>query len=309
MDSNPIYGVTDYFHRSLTIFKAKNQYLPIQMRGSEKKYSSKSKFYLNKWFLDFVGDDGETMIFYAAELIWHGIRIPYANWLHCDSNGNITQKSRFRHVQFPEIENKLIHWNDSLFGIKGTWKKLTEAIKLRVFESMEGTLDWHCFQPASITKLNINGISLKGKGYVEKLILTVPVWKVPMDELRWGHVVSKNHQIVWIEIKNTESRKWLWLNAELHENCIIQDDFLLIPDINISLQLDKSTVLESEKKLTSITDKLVKFIPGIKKMVPVNFLLADECKWLSKVNIYRNNELCDFGYSIHEYVNFKPTEL
>ena len=125
-----------------------------------------------------------------------------------------------------------------------------------------------------------------------------------MHELRWGHIVSEKYQVVWIELKDEKTCQWLWLNGELIKNCSIQNKVLFIPDRNIEIQLDIITVLESEKKLTSIVDKLGRFIPGIKKLVPIHFLLADEFKWLSKASIREKNQIVDSGFSIHEFVNF-----
>lgn len=276
------------------------------MNGSGKAYNSRSKFYLNKWYLDFIGKNGEVMIFYAAELIWHGIKIPYTNWLHRNYSGEIKQKSRFHHVHFPERKNKLVVWNDKYFGIHGRWKESAEAVQAQIFESEEGELHWHCYQPSSATNLQIDGKTLEGSGYVEQLVLTIPAWKIPMEELRWGHVISEKYKMVWIELKGENTKQWLWLNGELIINCTIQNDLIFIPEKNIQIHFDRSTLLESEKKITSLADKLGRFIPGINKLVPINFLLADEFKWLSKVTIRVRNEIVDSGFSIHEFVNFKP---
>ena len=275
------------------------------MSGSEKVHVPKSKFYLNKWYLDFISVNGEAMIFYAAQLIWHGVEIPYSSYMHHKYSGETEQKSGF-HINFPKQTNNLVIWNDKDFGIHGTWKKSSEAIHAQIFESEKGELNWHCYQPSSITELEIQGKKRKGTGYVEQLIITIPVWVIPMDELRWGHVVSEKHKIVWIELKGGNTNRWLWLNGELMKNYNIKDDLIFIYDKNFRIYFDRNTVLESEKKLTSLANKLKRFIPGIKNLIPINFLLADECKWFSKVTIEVNNKIVENGFSIHEFVNFKP---
>ena len=65
-------------------------------------------FYLSKWFLDFTGENGEAMIFYAAILKWHGLVIPYTSWLNYDKLQRVKQKSRVHHVYNPVINDKLI---------------------------------------------------------------------------------------------------------------------------------------------------------------------------------------------------------
>jgi hypothetical protein len=39
--------------------------------------------------------------------------------------------------------------------------------------------------------------------------------------------------------------------------------------------------------------------------MPLNFLMADEYKWLSKGQLQANNKTLSNGMAIHELVNFK----
>ena len=176
------------------------------MKESEKTKKNTS-FYLNKWYFDFIGENGEAMIFYAAELILHGIRIPYTSWLNCSSDKQIENKWTFKNLVFPELEQNEIIWKHPGFKIDGSWKKISPSVEAAIFESPEGKLDWFCYQPASDVQLNISGKQIIGKGYAERLILTLPVWKIPMKQLRWGHIISKKHQLVWIEIINSHAQK------------------------------------------------------------------------------------------------------
>jgi hypothetical protein len=262
------------------------------------------KFRLTKWFLDFVGDQGESMIFYAAKLNWYGWAIAYTSWLNYNRVSGVQLKSRFHHVQIPQIRNHAITWQDDRFGVSGTWEPLAEKIEARIFDSREGILDWTCFQPASKVQLTINGKTLNGRGYVEQLHLTVPPWRIPMDELRWGRFGSDENNLVWIELREKECRKWLWLNGEKIENCSIEDDRISMPGHNLVLNLDRGVVLESEKKIFNLVHKMVRYMPGAGKFIPLNFLMADEYKWLSRGDVHRNDCLCANGMAIHERVTF-----
>jgi len=265
----------------------------------------KGNFKLNKWFLDFVGSNGQAMIFYAAKLTWKGLVIPYSSWLNYDPSDGVSHKARFRNIQMPEKTENLIKWNDSKFKVEGTWKAQSKPLQARLFDSDEGYLDWQCFQPASQVQLHINNRTLQGKGYVEQLILTAPPWKIPMDELRWGHYGSNEYQMFWIELREEEKRQWLWLNEEKIETCIIEDDHISIPEKDITLKLDRDVVLESEKKIFTVIEKLIHFIPEFKKVIPLNFLMADEIKWLSKGELQTRGKTISAGVAIHELVKFK----
>ena len=113
----------------------------------------------------------------------------------------------------------MITWSDRQFGVSGCWKSLTTPVNARLFDSGEGFIDWKCHQPASNVTLKFNERTIEGIGYAEQLILTVPPWKIPMDELRWGRFGSSGNQMVWIELREEEKWQWLWLNGEKIKNC------------------------------------------------------------------------------------------
>ena len=275
------------------------------MHKEEKKYTSGRNFHLNKWFLDFTGENGEAMIFYAAKLTWHGLTTTYTSWLRYDKASGVRLKSRFRNVQFPEMQDSLIRWNDSKFRVSGTWESVSKPIQARLFDLEEGYLDWKCYQPASKVHLRIKDRVLEGSGYAEQLILTVPPWKIPMDELRWGRFGSDGINLVWIELQEKEKRQWLWLNGEKSDDCIIEDDHISLPGKNLVLKLDRGVVLESEKKIFSVVENLVRLILGFNKIIPLSFLMADEIKWLSKGEFQAQGNTIADGMAIHELVNFK----
>ncbi|MEI6677354.1 MAG: hypothetical protein WCL21_02030 [Mariniphaga sp.] len=275
------------------------------MNEKEIKQTPEGNFCLDKWFLDFVGENGEAMIFYAATLTWHGWSSSYTSWLHYDGSSGVHLKSRFRSIQFPQIKDNLITWNDPKSGMSGTWESMAEMIQSRIFDSEEGFLEWKCFQPASKVQLKINDSVLDGRGYAEQLILTIPPWKIPMNELRWGHFGSAENNMVWIELREKKIQRWFWLNGEKIENCTIEDDHIALPGKGLILNLDRGVLLESEKKIFSIATKIVRFIPGFKRVMPLNFLMADEIKWLSKGQLRTNQNIHSTGTAIHEFVNFK----
>jgi hypothetical protein len=273
------------------------------------KDSFTSNFHLSKWFLDFVGENGEAMIFYSAKLTWHGWSTSYTSWLRYDAASGVQLKSRFSKVQIPLLNGNSITWSDTKFGVSGTWESLANRIETRLYDSGEGYLDWKCYQPASNVRLKLNDNILDGKGYAELLILTAPPWKIPMDELRWGRFGSDEFNIVWIELREHQKTQWLWLNGEKFENCIIDDHFISIPEKDLVLNLDRDVLLESEKKINTVVEKIIRYIPGFNKVIPINFLMADEFKWLSNAQLNSKNKTLAKGMAIHELVNFKTFKL
>ena len=107
----------------------------------------RSNFHLNKWFLDFVGNNGETMIFYSAKLSWKGFSVHYASWIDYHPESGVKVKSHFLNVQVPEIKDKLITWYDDKFKISGSWETMDEPLYARIFDSDDGFLTGTVFSP------------------------------------------------------------------------------------------------------------------------------------------------------------------
>lgn len=275
------------------------------MKKGESKNKPDARFWLSKWFLDYTGENGEAMIFYSAKLVYYRLSVFYTSWLNYNPESGVRLKSRFTRVQIPQQKDELIMWNDSEFGISGTWESSAQMIRSRLYDSEVGFLDWECHQPASKVHLKIGERALEGTGYAEQLILTAPPWKIPMDELRWGRFVSFADNMVWIELREKDKQQWLWLNGERIEDCFIEDDQIILPEKKLALNLDRGVILESEKKIFFLTNKIVRYIPGFRKLIPLSFLMADETKWLSKGQLQSEGRTLATGMAIHELVDFK----
>lgn len=268
----------------------------------------RSDFHLNKWFLDFIGNNGETMIFSVAKLSWKGIAVYYGSWIHYDPESGVQERSHFRNVIFPEKKDNLITWQDDEFKVSGSWKSVAKPLQARIFESVHGYLDWNCFQPASIVQLKIKDKIIEGDGYVEQLVLTAPPWLIPMNDLRWGRFRSLHDTMVWIELRKETKQQWVWLNGEKLMNCSIEHDHISSPE-NFLLKLDCWVVLESERKIYRVMHKLLRYLPGFYKLMPTKFFMAYNHKWLSKGEFQKKGGPVTQGIAIHEWVNFNAQDL
>ncbi len=275
------------------------------MKNNSSISTLQNDFHLEKWYLDIVTENGNTMIFYAAKLKWKKWELPYTSWLSYNKETGAVCKSKFRKVKLPKQKNDIISWNDDKFNISGTWKALSSPINTQLFQSNEGELIWNCFQPRAKVSVIINGEEISGIGYTEQLTLNLFPWKLPMNELRWGRYTSKANYIVWIELKKgTEKQQWLWFNGVKHENSTISDNLIYIPKEDLSLILDKNVILIEEKKILKIVTVILSYLPSFKNPISNNFLNADESKWLSNTTLLKNGKFVEEGWSIHEFVNF-----
>jgi hypothetical protein len=90
------------------------------------------------------------------------------------------------------------------------------------------------------------------------------------------------------------------------ENCTIEDDRIILPDQGLTLDMDRQVVLNADKNIFSVVEKMLSYLPGFKKAIPLQFLMADNFKWLSRSKLSDGNQTLAEGMTIHEFVNFKP---
>lgn len=263
---------------------------------------NKPLFNLEKWFLDVVDSDNRTSIFYAAKLNWLGVRFQYVDWIHYDGDNICSQEKKFRRVSLPSINRQTILWEDLKLNIKGEWTSMDNPINACVYDSPKGQLNWHCYQPRSHVKLNINNQEIEGLGYVEKLVLTAYPWHIPMDHLRWGRFVSPRHSLVWIELRESVIRQWVWLDgAKIKDRCEIND--ISVANKTFTLTLNKEKTLESGRSISKALGVLLKGVLNFNNPIRSNFANAYSQKWLSHGQLKIDNEI-DQGMVIHEWVNF-----
>jgi hypothetical protein len=44
-----------------------------------------------------------------------------------------------------------------------------------------------------------DGKQVTGPGYAERVSMTIPPWKVPIEELRWGRFLGADRSVIWID--------------------------------------------------------------------------------------------------------------
>ena len=84
----------------------------------------------------------------------------------------------------------------------------------------------------------------------------------------------------------------------------MDDSAIHVPAIDLTLKLDRSAILESEKKIQSVVKILVKYLPGFDRIMPSAFLMAEETKWLSQGELIKEGRSICIAPVIHERVDF-----
>jgi hypothetical protein len=214
------------------------------------------------------------------------------------SASEIANKSSVRRECLPVETSGLVTFESRHLGVKGTWTAEATLLGRTVFESDDGSVEWCCIQPKSRVKIEIgDGGRLDGLGYAERLTLTIPPWKLPMRELRWGRFISEDHSLVWIDWQGQHAVRNVYLDGTFLGAERITDSELVLRDCE--LQLDQELTLRSGR----LVDTVLPGAPLLAKIFPLALLQSEEHKWRSR-GVLTNGDKRSEGWAIHEVVRW-----
>jgi hypothetical protein len=237
-------------------------------------------FSLSKWYLDCVTEAGDVTIVYTGELRWGAVHLGFSSVL--------TQGGERHSLRFTPVDTSPICCRSDALGIDGVWTPMAPPIRRAVAECT----DWNCIAPATRVRLN----NTTGLGYVERLIMTVPPWNLPVKMLRWGRMVADAGFIVWID---QDGRRIVYQNGREAEATELTDTCIAFTD-GSRITLDCSLVLrEGPLGKTALAG-----IPAIGRILPRRLLGMTECKWRSRALLTQPGREPISAWAIHERVEW-----
>lgn len=257
-------------------------------------------FHLAKWYMDCIADDGTTVIGYSARLSWKRLTLNYASYLLSVPGREPKSSTSLFVSEFPLRRNDSVEWSCKGLDLRGSWKQRFPSVEKELLRNLDGSIRWSCIMPGAEAWMKIGDETVRGNGYVEFLEMTIPVWKLPIEELRWGRFVTETDSVVWIDWKGAHPLQTVFHNG-LPITCdVVNDSMIRSADGKLLLTLDRSTVLRSGALINTALKKM----PMVESIIPKNVLMTDECKWLSASTL-RHNGTDSTGFAIHEVVRFK----
>jgi len=261
--------------------------------------SKVSSFLLSKWYLDCLDPNGNGTIVYAAELRWKTLRMRYASTLIL-AGGKVEIASSIRNCPLPERSDGKIVLRLPHLGVAGVWEGFAPPVEHVIFEDNSGSVLWNCLQPAARVELSLRGRTSSGLGYAELLQISVPPWRLPLDELHWGRFISESDSLVWIDWRGSYSRRLLLHNAKETEVDSITEEEVRGAGGQLCLSLDRGLVLRSGKLGKTV-------FPSIRRLaraIPLSMLQVHETKWRSHGALRLGGNSAS-GWAIHEIVRWK----
>lgn len=252
-----------------------------------------SGFQLDKAYFDLVDNRGRVFIGYEARLRWKTLILGYRGFIIYQQAQGIIEKGEFLFKEEPiALEGKEIFYR---FGdVNGCWVREGESFKEALLDSAQGKIAWNCIQPRSEVSLNYNSDLFSGKGYLEKISLTIPPWKLPIQELYWGRFHSAQNTVVWIRWEGSQPNVWIYHNSKRVSGTVTVER---ISFGNFMLDLNNSVILRND----SIGNTLFRGFQNLMKLFPARILNLKETKWAGQGELKSGDEV-EMGTVIHEKV-------
>lgn len=233
-------------------------------------------FSLDKWYFDCVAQDDSAVIGYAAKLRSGMLHLHYGAVIRADRDGTSSQKQSF---SFGEIrkEQDCLTWENSALDIRGEWRGKYLDDEVTLYEGAEGSIKWNCVTPAASVSIHHGDSRIVGNGYVEHLRMTVPPWKLPFHELKWGRFISDDlsNYCIWIDWQGAVQRNWVWTEEGLGEGTVTLRDVAFGDE---RIEFHEQTDIRSGK----VTDSLLGKRSVLSSLLPQKLRTFQENKHVCK---------------------------
>ena len=255
-------------------------------------------FALSKWYADCLSDRGETLIAYYGVARWKRLVIRYSSLLTKMDDAPVCTQYSIKKDQEPLSEGSTVRWHSRHLGFEGIWTAIDRGYSATLFSSADGVVEWQCLQPRGVAEIRWrNGQRLSGLGYVEHLRMNVAPWKLPIEELSWGHFLNCTDSLVWIDWRGPYCTSLLLHNGRPIEGWEATDNRVSFATSG-SLTLGDSAVLR-EGQLGVVA---LAALSTVRKLLPHRILAVNENKWRSRARL--NHPEPHDGWAIHEVVKW-----
>ena len=245
--------------------------------------------YLEKWYADRVRH-GRVQIRYLANLHWGPVCIGYTR--HLQSGVPPATHVRFGAVATPAIVDGALHWPADTTLRGAVWTEAEEQ-SLELARVGDLAVRW---SPIVANGCTVENDARLARGYVERLVLTLPPWRLGLGRLKWGRFCGKRHSLIWIEWEGRITKRVALLDRGF--DALLGTTRKIVRTAHAHLRIGPNRIIVSERLGAGPLNAL-----GIVQGLAVQeFLAGVETKWFAPATLELNGAAADSGYVIHEEV-------
>ena len=258
------------------------------------------RFVLTKWYLDSVDADGRSVIVYSTALSWRRARVGWHGVSVCEPGQSGTHRTNVGSMPLPARDGARVAWQADPLGCAVACTPSLPPFSQRLLDVPEGVLDWRCEAPAARVDVILAGApALSGIGYAECLSLTLPPWRLPIEELRWGRFVSDDgrRSLVWIDWKGPHPRTDVFLDGRPQASPVVADGHVRAGEVRLAPATRRPLY---SRALGSALAGLGPLL----SMLPASWQEVEDTKWISRARLDGPAGAADDGWCIDELVRF-----
>ena len=260
-------------------------------------------FSLTKWYFDGICADGRAFIAYWASVTWRSLSFTWQDLWVFGADGVATHRSGTAGGPPPEGTGGAFTWKSAALDATIRVEPTVPPIAERLIESEHGVIDWRVPAPAALITADFTGsASMSARGYVECIAMTIPPWRLPIRELRWGRWidVKAEQSVVWIEWRGEKPSTWVYVGGRRSEDGgrRVLDDEVIGGDVQLVLHARRTL---HDRSLAQVVDH----IPLVRAALPESVLALRQTKWISDAEFNEGGGRTLRGDAIHETVVFR----
>jgi hypothetical protein len=249
---------------------------------------------LEKWYADVIRD-GNVSVHYRAHLAFGPLRIAYRGELGHDMHHRGTFTSTAGTL-LPRIEGDADAGRVMLATQAGAlaWRNALSR-PIRLWTDGRQHVTWNPVVLNGSVEDAVEAVR-HGRGYAEKLVMTIAPWRLGMTRLWWGRFCGDRHSFVWIVWEGRHPLRLalldgapVWLDAVTE--CAV---FAAA----VRLRLGERRLLVDQTLAGTLAD-----MPLPKRVAPL-FLSGRERKWFAESDLQRDGRAIDRGEVVCETVDW-----
>jgi len=247
--------------------------------------------------MDCVSADGAGFIGYAARAGFGGFGVNVSESLCWEADGEAACDRFSLGGAPPQSSAEVISWSSRTLRVSGRWSPIVPAVSVVLLEREDGRIEWSCLSPAATARVTVGARAYEGGGYVERLVMTLPIARLPIRELRWGRFISGAQSCVWIRWAGQVERSLCFHNGR-PVDAAGEPAGLAWPGHR--MHLEPGTVIRSGR----IGSGGARSARWVRLLLPSAVRRIEETKWCSRgfLDDAHGNRHC--GWAVHEVVVF-----
>lgn len=256
---------------------------------------------LDKYYFDLQSPDGRIWIGYRASLEFRGLRLPYSASIF-KAPGLKTELRQSLRRGGLSTSPQGARWSNRAFKCDYQAPVFEQARPGLKFENEDGRIDWQVQGFGGMGRLSLPAGLMEGRSYWERLKLTLPPWKLPFPELKWGRFLPDEGGpgLVWVAwLGGASEERRLWLGPEARPGLEFFEGGLGYDGGR--LKFEQSEAIRQGplfKNLGGALTPLARLLPG-------GLGQAFEAKWFSRATLEGSSGQSR-GWAVHETVNWRP---